>query len=419
VKRFPVSLVVWLVAVVLWMTWAPFVWRVDENPRYQLVPELDAETAVHLVLLMPLAVVLAILFAERGFRRPRLAAIGVAAGLALVIEFGQWWIVARSVSPYDWLAGVLGAAAAVGAEALVQRTGARGDALASAVCLLVFVGVLVTFSHSLVRHTRGLILVGWRPEFALVAGDESNGGRAYDGRVWQAELCAGAGTDEQCIEPGADGPSRRRITKLATATQRIRVSAWVESATDEQKGPARILSFSDGPYLRNVTLGQQDRDLVLRLRTWRGGPNGVYYAFILRDAVPTGVPTRVEGTFAPGRVELRASGEKGAVAATFAPPLRHGLRISTRERRLPVFLRGRALQAGVVVLFVGGGLLFGRLLLRRPAVAVAGAVLLSACYLRALDTGLEGALAPGPMLYALAAACAACGVLFAFADARR
>ena len=47
-------------------------------------------------------------------------------------------------------------------------------------------------------------------------------------------------------------------------------------ATDNiaQKGPARIVSFSKDPYVRNFTLGQEGPNLTLRLRTPKTGENG-------------------------------------------------------------------------------------------------------------------------------------------------
>ena len=50
----------------------------------------------------------------------------------------------------------------------------------------------------------------------------------------------------------------------------------VHCATDDtdQKGPARIISNSESPFLRNFTLGQQGSDLVFRLRTPDTGVNG-------------------------------------------------------------------------------------------------------------------------------------------------
>lgn len=48
----------------------------------------------------------------------------------------------------------------------------------------------------------------------------------------------------------------------------------VQSDNPEQRGPARILSLSKGSVQRNLTVGQEGKNLVLRLRTPLTGTNG-------------------------------------------------------------------------------------------------------------------------------------------------
>jgi hypothetical protein len=52
------------------------------------------------------------------------------------------------------------------------------------------------------------------------------------------------------------------------------LSMKVAAAQNWQHGPARIVSLSEDPYLRNFTIGQDKADLVFRLRTRLSGPNG-------------------------------------------------------------------------------------------------------------------------------------------------
>ncbi len=71
----------------------------------------------------------------------------------------------------------------------------------------------------------------------------------------------------------SDGPASglaHRLRETNAFTLRVRC------ATDDtnQDGPARIISNSVSPYLRNFTLGQQGSDLVFRLRTPDTGVNG-------------------------------------------------------------------------------------------------------------------------------------------------
>jgi hypothetical protein len=54
----------------------------------------------------------------------------------------------------------------------------------------------------------------------------------------------------------------------------LSVEAWIASADLAQSGPARIVSYSQDANHRNFTLGQQQGNVVFRLRTPISGPNG-------------------------------------------------------------------------------------------------------------------------------------------------
>jgi len=54
----------------------------------------------------------------------------------------------------------------------------------------------------------------------------------------------------------------------------LTVEAWLTTTTLNQAGPARILSYSQDPYSRNFTLGQENDSLVFRLRTTKTDLNG-------------------------------------------------------------------------------------------------------------------------------------------------
>jgi VanZ family protein len=53
------------------------------------------------------------------------------------------------------------------------------------------------------------------------------------------------------------------------------LEVWIASQNDAQSGPARIVSYSLNPGLRNFTLGQSGKNLVMRLRTTNTDLNGV------------------------------------------------------------------------------------------------------------------------------------------------
>ncbi len=54
----------------------------------------------------------------------------------------------------------------------------------------------------------------------------------------------------------------------------LTIVAWLKTAEVNQMGPARIVSYSQGPDFRNFTLAQENSDLVFRLRTTKTDLNG-------------------------------------------------------------------------------------------------------------------------------------------------
>ena len=79
--------------------------------------------------------------------------------------------------------------------------------------------------------------------------------------------------------------------EAAQQAETIGVSVVVRPLSTVQSGPARILTISRDSHLRNFTLGQEDADLVVRLRTERTDLNG------LRAGEPI---ARVEDAFRAG-----------------------------------------------------------------------------------------------------------------------
>jgi VanZ family protein len=57
-------------------------------------------------------------------------------------------------------------------------------------------------------------------------------------------------------------------------TSQFTLSMKVAAAEIWQHGPARILSLSENPYVRNLTIGQDKADLIFRIRTRLTGHNG-------------------------------------------------------------------------------------------------------------------------------------------------
>lgn len=64
------------------------------------------------------------------------------------------------------------------------------------------------------------------------------------------------------------------INQRISETSQFTVSATFATANLNQKGPARIISLSGDSLHRNLTIGQDNKDLALRLRTPITGQNG-------------------------------------------------------------------------------------------------------------------------------------------------
>jgi VanZ like family len=63
--------------------------------------------------------------------------------------------------------------------------------------------------------------------------------------------------------------------EAASAAETLGLSLVVRSLSAAQSGPARILTMSRDAHMRNLTLAQEDDDLVLRLRTEDSDLNGL------------------------------------------------------------------------------------------------------------------------------------------------
>ena len=104
--------------------------------------------------------------------------------------------------------------------------------------------------------------------------------------TWLPGLGALRVDSETIIESlGAATKVHDAVATGPTPTNAITLEAWVDPANLTQNGPARIVSLSSSPSLRNLTLGQgvgstSDR-LEMRLRTTTTSTNG-------EPAVPTG-----------------------------------------------------------------------------------------------------------------------------------
>jgi hypothetical protein len=413
--RIPVGLATWTFLLAAWLAWAPFRARTGP-PGFQLELILDAETLTHLALLVPFAVVLAAV-GEPRTRSGLLRAIWMMALLAVILEGVQWFIDARSLSPYDLSAGWIGGVTAILLTRGLLRAGLPARALIWGLALGLFVSVAVATNTAARRQNEDLRLERWNPRFRVLQANEWGGDRAYDGDVSDARICAGENETRICVTPEATFEERRRLVETAESSQVVSLSAWVRSSSNRQSGPARIVTFSAGPYGRNITLAQSQSNLVLRLRTPRSGPNGVWHQFTLREAVPTDRLTRVEGAFRGGRVLLESAGTSESRRGAFAAPFHGTLFVNGKTRyRAPFVFHGRSLAVGVLVFFCGAGLLAGAGLGLRARVLVPAALVAGAVCLQLLGLFVWGGPAPGWIEHLCVAGAIGCGLALGIWD---
>jgi len=91
------------------------------------------------------------------------------------------------------------------------------------------------------------------------------------------------------------------------ATNAITIEAVIHPEKADQKGPARIVSFSHNSSQRNFTLGQEGNALAFRLRTPLTNPNGNNPELNLLE-LSTNEPQHVVVTYSPGNLVAYKNG---------------------------------------------------------------------------------------------------------------
>jgi len=276
--------------------------------------------------------------------RIRVGVAGAGLLLAFVFELLQSLLLTRFASVADVLANGLGAA--VGAEMLLRWGDGMVSWSARVARKIIHwfdlprLGLLgiVWFAAAVglsAAASATTTLNGWDPGFPLVVGNEVGGERPWegvmsslyvvdavldvdearalsDGRPGElaadAEVLVGhdfrSGLDgtPSLVWEGADaGEVDPRGVKLGADAWLISPGpvAGVSRALDEsseftlivdaaardlvQGGPARLVSISNGPTTRNLTIGQEGADLVVRMRTWLFGPDGSVPELVVPD----------------------------------------------------------------------------------------------------------------------------------------
>ena len=288
------ALPVWSLLLVVWFTWTPFRFTADIDLDSFFPQTSGPDVLSNLLLFAPFALILGLRWPDWSVRRIIVVTIAV----SLSIELGQLFSPERVASPLDLALNTAGA----GGAAWMTR-GFRHRRLIQSVCIgAVYAGLVGLAIHSGRTFKWGMRLDGWNPAYGIAAGNEFEVDRRYVGSVSDALLCAGEGANRVCAEPGADQKTRVRLVVAAERDQEFEVVARVVSQSDTQSGPTRILTFSQGAYLRNVTVGQDSTALVIRIRTPLMGLNGAEYELHMPDAIHEGVVTDIRTRFRRGVV---------------------------------------------------------------------------------------------------------------------
>ena len=104
--------------------------------------------------------------------------------------------------------------------------------------------------------------------------------------------------------------SSERIYRQITATDRFSIATWFQPATLDQYGPARIVSFSESPFARNFTIGQEGESLHFRVRNLFSGRNGIKWDLKASALQSVTEPTHAVLIFDKGIKSLYVNGEK-------------------------------------------------------------------------------------------------------------
>lgn len=99
------------------------------------------------------------------------------------------------------------------------------------------------------------------------------------------------------------------LLEACKRTNRFSLTCVLRTEDLNQQGPARIVSFSNGGYARNFTLGQEGDNLILRLRTASSGSNGMNPQLTL-GKIPHDVFLHVAVSYEPGKLTAWLNAKK-------------------------------------------------------------------------------------------------------------
>ncbi len=122
-----------------------------------------------------------------------------------------------------------------------------------------------------------------------------------------------------------------KLLGSVTTSNALTLEAWIKPQKTGQSGPARIVTFSDGIFDRNFTLGQSSTRYDARLRTTETSPNGIPSTATPRRRVHTSLTHLVFTRDASGETQIYVDGvpsgsrQVGGDFSTWNPDFEFGL----------------------------------------------------------------------------------------------
>jgi glycopeptide antibiotics resistance protein len=108
----------------------------------------------------------------------------------------------------------------------------------------------------------------------------------------------------------ASRTAARKVSGLLQRSGEFTIETWITPATLDQTGPARIVTISDGPDRRNVTLGQDFGDIEFRVRTPATGINASTARLRTTDGFLRTGTTQITAIYREGIASLYVNGDR-------------------------------------------------------------------------------------------------------------
>ncbi len=339
------------------------------------------DIALNILLFAPFGILLSALFETESTRWQDVCKLVIPVGMlaSLTIELLQQLLPSRDPSFVDVISNTLGAFAGVVVSRTFQRSALgqsmlrfrRQASLRRRVAVIgVLAATLLAVSAALQYAARP---VNWNPDFFLTLGNEPTKDRPWQGSVLALDI-SDSSPSVQALQDFARGKHLDQTGNIASlrfandnalpkSVGQIPLLAWVgpaaalpsqgtrltprhwlqtterseeianriratnafaihlvcASAVPRQFGPARILSYSAGPTQANFMIGQENSNLVFRLRTPSTGSGGVRTPLQIPNLFQQAGVRDILITYGQSVLNLVAAGSKTVRSLEFGP----------------------------------------------------------------------------------------------------